>query len=157
MAAPIALDTQRPVGHARRMVAFLHELDLATLPGPTEKARWCLLDALGCALLGAQQPWGQIISAEVLSDGSQGVSRILGRSEKVAPSQAALCNGTAMHGFELDDLLSEAVIHQNTVYLTGQVADDGCGPAGPASRMPRRRGLMRMSSSGVSSPTSSVP
>ena len=24
--------------------------------------------------------------------------------------------------------LSEAVIHQNTVYLAGQVADDGCGP-----------------------------
>lgn len=122
MAAPIALDTQRPVGHARRMVAFLHELDLATLPGPTEKARWCLLDALGCALLGAQQPWGEIISAEVLSDGSQGVSRIIGRSEKVAPSQAALCNGTAMHGFELDDLLSEAVIHPGTVIVPAVLA-----------------------------------
>ncbi|NDE42195.1 MAG: RidA family protein, partial [Betaproteobacteria bacterium] len=29
---------------------------------------------------------------------------------------------------EIGPRLSEAVIHQNTVYLTGQVADDGCGP-----------------------------
>ena len=29
---------------------------------------------------------------------------------------------------EIGHRLSEAVIHQKTVYLTGQVADDGCGP-----------------------------
>ncbi len=62
------------------------------------------------------------MSAEVLSDGSHGACTILGRSEKVAPSQAALCNGTAMHGFELDDLLAEAVIHPGAVIVPAVLA-----------------------------------
>jgi len=122
MAAPVALDAQRPQGHARRMIEFLHGLAQEAPAAPMEKARWCLLDALGCALLGAQQPWGRIMAEEVLSDGTRGASRILGRPEKVAPAQAALCNGTAIHGFELDDLLSAAVIHPGAVIVPAVLA-----------------------------------
>lgn len=122
MAAPVSIDTGRPQGHARRMIEFLHGLGGDTPAAAMDKARWCLLDALGCALLGAQQPWGKIMAAQVLSEGSTGPSRILGRSETVAASQAALCNGTAMHGFELDDLLAEAVIHPGTVIVPAVLA-----------------------------------
>lgn len=87
-----------------------------------EKARWCLLDALGCALLGARQPWSEIMTAEVLEDGSHGSCTIVGRVGNVAPSHAALCNGTAIHGFELDDLLSEALIHPGAVIVPAVLA-----------------------------------
>ncbi len=122
MAAPVAADPNRPQGHARRLIEFLHALGNDAPVAAMDKARWCLLDALGCGLLGAQQPWGQIMAAEVLADGTSGVCSILGRAERVAPAQAALCNGTAIHGFELDDLLSEAVIHPGAVIIPAALA-----------------------------------
>lgn len=122
MAQPILLDAARPEGHARRLIEFLHGLASDAPAAPMDKARWCLLDALGCALLGSQLPWGQIMASEMLSDGSQGACSIFGRSEKVAPGHAALCNGTAMHGFELDDLLSEALIHPGAVIVPAVLA-----------------------------------
>ncbi len=122
MTAPLSLDPNRPQGHARRLVEFLHGLGSNTPAAPMEKARWCLMDALGCALLGAKQPWGEIMAAEVLSDGTHGACSLLGRTEKIAPSHAALCNGTAIHGFELDDLLSEAMIHPGAVIVPAVLA-----------------------------------
>jgi 2-methylcitrate dehydratase PrpD len=118
-----ALDnTAAASGHAGRLLEFLHGLKSATTSESIEKARWCLLDSLGCGLLGATQPWGRIISDEVLSDGSNGASSILGRADRVAPSEAALCNGTAMHGFELDDLLAAAIIHPGAVIVPAALA-----------------------------------
>ncbi|MGN5477974.1 MmgE/PrpD family protein [Cupriavidus basilensis] len=87
-----------------------------------EKARWCLLDALGCALLGSRQPWSEIMTAEVMGDGGRGSCTIIGMADSVAPSHAALCNGTAMHGFELDDLLSAALIHPGAVIVPAVLA-----------------------------------
>lgn len=100
----------------------MHGLGIETPGAPMEKARWCLLDALGCALLGARQPWSEIMTAEALGDGSRGSCTVVGRFANVAPSHAALCNGTAMHGFELDDLLSEALIHPGAVIVPAVLA-----------------------------------
>src|SRR5436853_6137242 len=111
MSLPVIDKAGTTTAHARRLLEFLHQLGNEGVSAPIEHARWCLLDSLGCGLLGAKQPWGRIISEEVLSDGSRGPCSILGCRTRVAPSQAALCNGTAMHGFELDDLLSAALIH----------------------------------------------
>jgi 2-methylcitrate dehydratase PrpD len=122
MAAPVAVDPNRPQGHARRMLERLHSLAAGAPAAQMEKARWCLLDALGCGLLGAQQPWGLLMTAEVLDDGAQGTCSILGTPHTTAPAQAALCNGTAIHGFELDDLLSEAVIHPGAVIIPAALA-----------------------------------
>lgn len=119
---PITETPHQPQGHARRLIEFLHGLGSETPRAPMEKARWCLLDALGCALLGARQPWSEIMAAEVLGDGTHGPCTIVGRVGKVAPSHAALCNGTAMHGFELDDLLSEALIHPGAVIVPAVLA-----------------------------------
>ncbi|EYS97631.1 MmgE/PrpD family protein [Cupriavidus sp. SK-4] len=119
---PITETPHQPQGHARRLIEFLHGLGSETPRAPMEKARWCLLDALGCALLGARQPWSEIMAAEVLGDGTHGPCTIIGRVGKVAPSHAALCNGTAIHGFELDDLLSEALIHPGAVIVPAVLA-----------------------------------
>ncbi|GAA4340773.1 MmgE/PrpD family protein [Variovorax defluvii] len=122
MSAPIAIDPDRPQGHALRLLEFLHGLGSHTPAAPMDKARWCLLDALGCGLLGARQPWGEIMVADVLADGTTGACSLLGHPARVAPAQAALCNGTAIHGFELDDLLSEAVIHPGAVIVPAALA-----------------------------------
>jgi 2-methylcitrate dehydratase PrpD len=111
-----------PSSHALAMLEFLHELGDGCAAEATEKARGCLLDALGCGLLGATQPWGRIVAEEVLADGSRGDCSLLGHAGRVPASQAALCNGTAMHGFELDDLLSAALIHPGAVIVPAALA-----------------------------------
>src|SRR3972149_4136651 len=59
---------------------------------------------------------------EMLAEGSRGRSTILGRSETLAAPGAALCNGTATHGFELDDLLDEAIVHPGAVVVPATLA-----------------------------------
>jgi 2-methylcitrate dehydratase PrpD len=121
------------------MLEFLHGLGAAADSDPIDKARWALLDALGCGLLGARQPWGRIVAEEVLSERAQGTATILGQRAKVSPSQAALCNGTATHGFELDDLLSAALIHPGTVIVPAAFA---AAEAADASGLQLLRGIV---------------
>ncbi len=87
-----------------------------------ERAKACLLDALGCGLFGYTQPWGEIMAAEAFADGSSGRCTVLGARDTVAPAQAALCNGTSIHGFELDDLLPASIIHPGTVIIPAALA-----------------------------------
>jgi aconitate decarboxylase len=63
----------------------------------------CLLDSLGCGLFGAAQPWGVFASNVAVAMSGGGASSLFARPEKVSPADAALANGTAIHGFELDD------------------------------------------------------
>ena len=58
----------------------------------------------------------------MLAEGSRGRSSILGRSETLAAPAAALCNGTATHGFELDDLLDEAIVHPGAIVVPAALA-----------------------------------
>lgn len=122
MSQPLAPDDGPRSVHAQRLLEFLHGIGQESPDVPLHRARWALLDALGCALLGAQQPWSRIVAEEARADGSRGPCSILGQAGTVAPSQAALCNGTAMHGFELDDLLSAALIHPGAVVVPAALA-----------------------------------
>ena len=110
-------------GPARALSDFLQALSLASLPpSAIESAQQALLDTLGCALFGAPQPWSQIMTAEVLAEQTRGRSTIVGRSEAVAAPAAALCNGTAAHGFELDDHLDQAIVHPGAIVVSAALA-----------------------------------
>jgi 2-methylcitrate dehydratase PrpD len=58
----------------------------------------------------------------MLAEGSRGRSTVIGRKQTVAAPAAALCNGTAMHGFELDDLLDEAIVHPGAIVVPAALA-----------------------------------
>jgi 2-methylcitrate dehydratase PrpD len=122
MTKPISIAAGTRSVHAQRMLEFFHQLGSEEATVPLDRARSVLLDALGCGLLGSTQPWGRLVVDEVLSDGSRGPCSILGHPATCAPSQAALCNGTAMHGFELDDLLAAALIHPGAVVVPAALA-----------------------------------
>ena len=100
-------------------------------PSMLERAKWCLLDALGCGLFGSGQAWGKIMSSEVLADASAGACTLLGSNRTIAAPQAALCNGTAIHGFELDDLLPASIVHPGTVIVPAVLAAaEACNASG---------------------------
>lgn len=104
---------------------FIRMLDRLRHDVPTRlvhRARYSLLDALGCGVFGSVQTWGRIMSEEIQSDRSIGDCTVLGSCSTSAAPQAALCNGTAIHGFELDDLLPAALIHPGTVIVPAVLA-----------------------------------
>ncbi|MDH3317419.1 MAG: MmgE/PrpD family protein [Gammaproteobacteria bacterium] len=117
------VETLPKQGAAQELIGFCQALSLEAVPGSVvNDAKWCLLDSLGCALFGSQQPWARIMAEEMLAEGSKGHSSILGRNETLAAPAAALCNGTATHGFELDDLLDEAIVHPGAIVVPAALA-----------------------------------
>jgi 2-methylcitrate dehydratase PrpD len=108
---------------AQHLIEFAHALSLEAVPKSViDSAKWCLLDSLGCALFGSKQPWGRIMADEMLAESSKGWSSVVGRKQTLAAPAAALCNGTATHGFELDDLLDEAIVHPGATIVPAVLA-----------------------------------
>ena len=109
--------------HAAGLIDFLSAQRTRTLPANAyANARRCLLDAIGCGLFGASQPWSRIMAAQLFDENSRGASTVFGHARPLAAPAAALCNGTAIHGFELDDLLPAAIIHPGTVIIPALLA-----------------------------------
>ena len=109
--------------HSAKLIAFAANTRFEDIPAEAiTYARRCLIDAIGCGLFGASQPWTKILAAQLLAEKSQGASTVFGHATPLAAPAAALINGTAIHGFELDDLLSAAVIHPGTVVIPALLA-----------------------------------
>ncbi len=109
--------------HAAALIDFAAALKSESVPRAAYgNAKRCLLDAIGCGLFGASQPWSKIMAAQLFAEKSQGSSTVFGHAAPLSAPAAALCNGTAIHGFELDDLLPAAVIHPGTVIVPAVLA-----------------------------------
>jgi len=113
----------RPEGPGQELVAFAHRLSLRDLPVDViDRAKTCLLEAMGCGLFGSTQPWSQILLAEMAAEGAPGRSTVFGSPEPFAAPAAALINGTAIHGFELDDLIAESITHPAACVIPAALA-----------------------------------
>ena len=69
-----------------------------------ERTKQCLLDWFAVTIAGAQEELTDILVAEALEDGARGPATLVGRSERVLPSTAALINGAASHALDYDDV-----------------------------------------------------
>ncbi|WP_052161383.1 MmgE/PrpD family protein [Hoeflea sp. BAL378] len=106
-----------------QLTRFLHELAPRDIPDDARvMAKACILDAFGCAFFGSTQPWSQILAAELASDGGDGAATVIGRALRLPVTAAAICNGTAIHGFELDDLIAESIIHPAAAVVPAALA-----------------------------------
>ncbi|SFZ82499.1 2-methylcitrate dehydratase PrpD [Devosia enhydra] len=102
--------------------SWIAELDAGDVPSVIrDHLKLCLLDTLGCGLFGALQPWGRI-TASVASESAQGDCRLWGFGETSGAVAAALANGTAVHGFELDDVHLSGQIHPGSVTVPAALA-----------------------------------
>jgi len=105
------------------LLAFVHALRQSDIPPDVvERAKACLLDALGCGVFGSGQEWSRILADEMVAEGSAGHSTVIGRPEQLSAPAAALCNGTAIHGFELDDLIAESITHPAACVIPAAIA-----------------------------------
>lgn len=124
--------SERSTGEASRLIEFAVELCASPLPERlARQAKRCLLDNLGCALFGASQPWSTIMTAEVADEAARGAATLIGCGRQASAPGAALVNGTAIHGFELDDLIPAAIVHPGTVIVPAVLAAaEACGASG---------------------------
>lgn len=113
----------REPGQEERLVAFLAGLSLRDVPDHLlAGARRALLDALGCGLFGARQTWTRAAVMAAARDRSAGPATVFAQPSPHAAPLAALCNGVAIHGYELDDLIAEAVVHPGAVVVPAALA-----------------------------------
>ena len=115
-------DVQVP--HTARLIERLLSLGRAPLPPDlATSARLALLDCLGCALFGAQFDWARI-TADLALEGGAGVTdtvTVVGRGRGAAVA-AALANGTAIHSFELDDVILGSLTHAGAAVIPAALA-----------------------------------
>lgn len=107
----------------QRLASFAANLRYCDIP-PTviDHMKLCLLDTIGCGLFGSTLPWGKILAKFAKDLGGRRESTLLGMGYKVSAPNAALANGTMIHGFELDDIHRLSIIHPGSVTLPAALA-----------------------------------
>ncbi|OBA62289.1 MmgE/PrpD family protein [Mycobacterium sp. 1100029.7] len=101
-----------PAGPTGRLATWVAELTLDDVPpAVVERAKYLLLDGLGCALVGARLPWSRVGTAAVLGLEGPGDTVVIGTGHTTGAPAAAVLNGTFIQGFELDDFHPLAPLH----------------------------------------------
>lgn len=98
----------------------LKDTDLAS--SLLQHASMAVLDNIGCGLYGSRQPWGRIVREFVLEEAGHGRATLYGSAQSASPARAAFANGTATHGFELDDIVQGALTHPGAVVVSAALA-----------------------------------
>jgi aconitate decarboxylase len=107
--------------YTQRLAEFLAGLTYEDIPASVvERVKLLALDALGCGLLGATMPWSARLLDTLTSIEGPGEALVWGSDRRFSPPSAALANGTAVHGFELDDVSHGG--HHGSVVLTSSLA-----------------------------------
>jgi 2-methylcitrate dehydratase PrpD len=100
----------------RHLGAYIAGIRYEDLPAEVvAKAKECVLDALGCCVFGATQPWTRMILEMAREQGGSPQACVPGTSFRTSVSQAVLIGSTAGHGFELDDIHVGAHLHPGSL------------------------------------------
>jgi len=107
----------------RALAEFASQLRYEDIPGDVRShMRLCLLDSVGCGLFGSTLPWTTILRTTLEAVDPHGTCAVIGTEVRLSPPSAALVNGAAIHGFELDDLHKESILHPGSVVVPAAFA-----------------------------------
>lgn len=107
--------------HGAQLIEYLHDLAASPLTDDlADRARRVLLDTIGCGLYGADQPWTRTVAE--MAEGQAGKATVFGSGQGMRPAAAALINGTAAHGFELDDFIVGSFTHAGAPVIPAALA-----------------------------------
>ncbi|MCA1646882.1 MAG: MmgE/PrpD family protein [Chloroflexi bacterium] len=103
--------------YTRGLSEFVADLKFEDLPRDVvERMKLLVLDTVGAGLLGAGMPWSVRMRNTVEDMEAPGDGSIWGTQLRFSAPTAALVNGTAVHGFEIDDVGAGG--HNGSVTLT---------------------------------------
>ena len=113
----------------RNIVHFLWALEPKQLSAEVfDRTKYLLLDYLGVAIRGSQAESSEAVYRMLERAGSPGPCTIIGEQMRTSPEYAALANGTAAHGIELDDTHQAGSIHLGVVMYSVAIALNECVP-----------------------------
>ena len=105
-------------GATKKLADFTSSLDFKSIPPEViEHAKLLALDGIGCCLYGSTLPWTRKLIEMVREEGGAARASVFGAGFKTSASQAVLVNSTAGHGFEIDDVHKEALLHAGSIGL----------------------------------------
>jgi aconitate decarboxylase len=109
--------------HTRAMAQFVSGLRYDAIPQPVrERIKLLILDAIGCGVFGAGQPWCTILQSTLGALDATRTTSVWGTALRLSSPHAALVNGTQVQGFELDDVHRQGVLHVGAVTLPALIA-----------------------------------
>lgn len=113
-----------PAGLTAELAGFASRTRFEDLPeSVVAHTKLCLLDTVGCGLFGSTLPWVRILRETLAAlSGERGSTPLWGTGAPTGPLDAALVNGTAVHGFELDDLHPRSIVHPGSVVTPSALA-----------------------------------
>ena len=99
-------------------------LRLDAVPAPVaDRAKLHILDALGLGLASSVAEFGQSVFAGAAAmAGDGGECSVIGRTERLPLRDAALVNGTLIHGLDFDDTHLASIIHATATALPAALA-----------------------------------
>jgi 2-methylcitrate dehydratase PrpD len=116
----------------RTLLDFVSRTDPSDVPADVlhESAR-CLLDHLGLAIAGAEEPAARITRDQCLLLGGEPQARVLGSPHRLRVTDAALVNGIACHALDFDDTHMPTILHPTTpLYAAGTALAEWRGSSG---------------------------
>ena len=118
------MDASNPTtGSSVALAQFAAELQYERIPrAVAERVKLCVLDAIGCAVFATTLPWSRVLARYTRDMGGEATAGIWGMGQAVPAPNAALVNGTLIHGFELDDLHKKSIVHPSCVALPAALA-----------------------------------
>ncbi|MBI2295157.1 MAG: MmgE/PrpD family protein [Betaproteobacteria bacterium] len=109
--------------YTRGIAEFVSNLRYEAIPEAVRsRIKLLMLDSLGCALYGADLEWCRILQDKLGALDATRDCAVWGTDRKLSAPHAALVNGTAVQGFELDDVHRAGVLHVGAVVLPALVA-----------------------------------
>ncbi len=97
---------------AARYARFALELELGQVPPAVlERAKLCILDALGTGLAGSSYPFAATTASALAALGGVGSGSVIALPMKLPLRDAAILNGTLIHGLDYDDTHGESIVH----------------------------------------------
>jgi 2-methylcitrate dehydratase PrpD len=96
-----------------KIASFVKNLNFASIPAEVvKKAKQCIMDTIGCCLVGAAETENSKILINILKElEGRPDATILGDGFKTTTIHAALANGTTAHSLDLDDAHRESFFH----------------------------------------------
>jgi 2-methylcitrate dehydratase PrpD len=112
-----------PLTASARLVRFVHELDLSAVPAAArEHAKLCVLDTLGVALAGIEEPSSRAARTVARQAGGAAEATLFVHGDRVPAAAAALANGTAAFSHNFTDTTLSCIIHGGPVVVPAALA-----------------------------------
>lgn len=104
-----------PSGPTGQLATWIADFTLDQAPSAVqERAKHLLLDAIGCAVVGAQLPWSRTAVQTITAFEGRGDTPIIGWGTTIGAPAAAVLNAAFIRGIELDDGHPTADVHSSS-------------------------------------------